>query len=100
MRTECWLEDAALILHVVDCSSPTAREQVWSVMDIVAEVHRESDSHSTPQQILVLNKVDAAAGSVSLEHESWVDIHDTVKPLTTVAMIATLARIMIMLMKI
>lgn len=49
---------AALLLHVVDASSPTAPEQTAHVMKVLAEI----DAESTPQ-ILVLNKGDRLNGS-------------------------------------
>lgn len=47
------LEDASLILHVVDSASPLARQQVWSVQSIIEELMVED----TPQ-VMVLNKCD------------------------------------------
>src|SRR5205085_1800752 len=48
---------AALLLHVVDATSPTAAEQTTHVVKVLGEIGAES----TPQ-ILVLNKSDALQG--------------------------------------
>jgi len=42
------LEDASLVVHVVDGSSPLARQQVWSVQNIIEELMVED----TPQASL------------------------------------------------
>lgn len=47
------LEDAAVILHVVDASSPLSPQQAWSVCKVIEELDRQD----TPQ-VLVLNKID------------------------------------------
>jgi GTP-binding protein HflX len=47
------LEDAALLLHVVDASHPRAREQMASVHQILAELGLE-----TRAALVVMNKVD------------------------------------------
>ena len=52
-RTLDELSDAALVVHVVDASSPLASQQVRSVQGIVDEL----ECTGTPQ-ILVLNKAD------------------------------------------
>lgn len=56
------LEDAAVVLHVVDCASPHAEQQVWSVQQIISEL----GCAGTPQ-ILVLNKADKAGLGADLE---------------------------------
>ena len=48
------LEDATILVHVVDASHPLAKQQIWSVQSIIEELMMED----TPQ-ILVLNKMDA-----------------------------------------
>jgi GTP-binding protein HflX len=48
---------AALLLQVVDLTSPVAAEQTAHVMKVLAEIHAE-----TTPQILVLNKCDTLAG--------------------------------------
>jgi GTP-binding protein HflX len=50
------VNEAALILHVVDASSPTAPEHTAHVLKVLAEI----GAHEVPQ-ILVLNKVDLLA---------------------------------------
>ncbi len=51
------VRQAALLLHVVDLSSPAAQAQTAQVLDVL----REIESEEKPQ-ILVLNKADLAAG--------------------------------------
>jgi len=96
------LEDADLILHVVDSSSALAPQQIGSVVRIVDDVLQSSHSGqpaSTPQ-ILVLNKCDALGVSASmdwrddtarpldLEEEEWAELYEldslTSRPVSTV----------------
>jgi GTP-binding protein HflX len=56
------LEDASIVLHVVDASSPFVSQQIWSVQQIIIELGQQK----TPQ-ILVLNKADKAGVGVSLD---------------------------------
>ena len=68
------LQEASLILHVVDSSSALARQQVWSVQSIIEELEAEG----TPQ-VLVLNKADALNG-LPLNRSEWVGVHERVTP--------------------
>ena len=79
-------EDADVVLHVVDSSSPIGRQQAWSVQQILREVGAEH----TPQ-ILALNKADAvlAATAKLPAPTEWVSLHDTVSPTYAVAISAT-----------
>jgi GTP-binding protein HflX len=64
------LEDASVILHVVDAASEHARQQVWSVQQIILELGQQE----TPQ-ILVLNKADkAGAAGADLEQALSVSL--------------------------
>jgi GTP-binding protein HflX len=54
------VKDAALVLHVVDISAPTAAENVAHVLEVLAEI----DAAEIPQ-ILVMNKADRVEGAVS-----------------------------------
>ncbi len=51
------VSEAALVLHVVDVSSPHAERQIQQVLRVLAEI----GAGSTPQ-LLVLNKIDLAPG--------------------------------------
>ncbi|MFH5229794.1 GTPase HflX [Antrihabitans spumae] len=51
--------DADLLLHVVDGSDPLPDEQIKAVREVVTSVLRETDSPA-PQELLVVNKIDAA----------------------------------------
>uniref|UniRef100_A0A7S4H8F6 Hflx-type G domain-containing protein n=1 Tax=Guillardia theta TaxID=55529 RepID=A0A7S4H8F6_GUITH len=73
------IEDASLILHVVDAASPLAQQQIWSVQNIIEELMLED----TPQ-ILVLNKMDAC-DKEKIESPAWLRIHERVIPECTVA---------------
>jgi len=75
------LEDASLVIHVVDAASPLGKQQVWSVQTIIDECNA-----SSLPQVLVLNKAD-----VSLANEGelpkgreWAQIHEKVIPAHTV----------------
>ena len=68
------LQEASLILHVVDSSSALARQQVWSVQNIIEEL----EADATPQ-VLVLNKADALNG-LPLNRSEWVGVHERVAP--------------------
>jgi len=75
------VEDADLVLHVVDAASELGKQQVWSVQNIISELN----ATETPQ-VLVLNKADLA---LTLTRQlpvadEWADIHDVVKPMHTV----------------
>jgi len=72
------LEDATIVVHVVDASHPLAKQQIWSVQSIIEELMMED----TPQ-ILVLNKMDAyqeATHNMSLDDPEWLRIHPRVIP--------------------
>lgn len=56
------VRQAAMLLHVVDVSSPQAEQQTAQVLDVL----REIEAAGTPQ-ILVLNKLDLAGGGVDPE---------------------------------
>jgi len=92
------LEDASLILHVVDSASPLAQQHISSVVRIVDDVLGASDRPNgqlTPQ-ILVLNKCDALVentsefqkGRVDLNVDDWADLYQldslTTSPAATV----------------
>jgi GTP-binding protein HflX len=77
------LEDASLVLHVVDASHALAKQQIWSVQNIIEELMLED----TPQ-ILVLNKMDSYDESVhnmTIEDPEWLRIHPRVIPECVVA---------------
>ena len=78
------LQDAALVVHVVDASSPLASQQVKSVQGIIHDL----DAHKTPQ-ILVLNKADAVAAdpeaSQRARSTSWESLHEALTPSHVVA---------------
>jgi len=83
------VEDADVVLHVVDAASPLAKQQVWSVQNIIHELN----ASSTPQ-ILVLNKADKY-----LElHNRLPDpaelnkVHDALTPRYTVVTAARLGK--------
>jgi GTP-binding protein HflX len=57
------VKEAALILHVVDASSPAAGEHMTHVSKVLAEI----EAQSIPQ-ILVLNKVDRLPGEAVARH--------------------------------
>ncbi|MFN8637156.1 MAG: GTPase HflX [Chloroflexota bacterium] len=59
------LQDAHLLLHVVDASHPNAREQQQAVQTILEELGLKEKP-----TLLVLNKADLLAGPVDLE-EDW-----------------------------
>ncbi|MBD0323285.1 MAG: GTPase HflX [Aldersonia sp.] len=50
---------ADLLLHVVDGSDAMPTEQIKAVREVITDVLRESDS-PPPQELLVVNKIDAA----------------------------------------
>lgn len=80
------LEDASLVIHVVDASHPLARQQIWSVQNIIEELMMED----TPQ-ILVLNKMDAYdenTHNMTLDATDWLRVHDRVIPECSVAISA------------
>jgi GTP-binding protein HflX len=54
------VKDAALVLHVVDISAPTAPENVAHVLQVLTEI----DAAEIPQ-ILVMNKADRVEGAVA-----------------------------------
>ncbi|KAG8460108.1 hypothetical protein KFE25_014253 [Diacronema lutheri] len=66
------LEDAAVVLHVVDCSSAHAQQQVWSVQQIISEL----GCAGTPQ-ILVLNKADKAGIGAELTQTLATNVEAT-----------------------
>ncbi|KAJ1468696.1 P-loop containing nucleoside triphosphate hydrolase protein, partial [Baffinella frigidus] len=97
------LEDASLVVHVVDSSSPLSRQQVWSVQNIIEElmvedtpqvlppipevqnIIEELTVEDTPPQILVLNKCDqpppeltAPWGKTKAEEEASEDEEEMV----------------------
>jgi len=76
------LEDADLVLHIVDASHPLGKQQVWSVQNIIHEL-----AAGSKPQILVLNKADAVlAQTESLpDGDEWLGIHDQVDPKVSVA---------------
>jgi len=77
------LEDASLVVHVVDASHALAKQQIWSVQNIIEELMMED----TPQ-ILVLNKMDAYDESVhnmTLDDSEWLRVHNRVIPECLVA---------------
>ncbi len=63
------LEDADLLLHVVDVSNPRFEQQIASVEDILSELHL-----SGKRRILVFNKIDRLlpeeAENLSLRHDA------------------------------
>ena len=97
------LQDAALVIHVVDASSPLAASQINAVQEII----EEEGSGATPQ-ILVLNKADAvdtteapcedgiptvaaaarAAFGEDADGAAWGRLHDDVVPAHVVAVSA------------
>ncbi|KAA0023682.1 GTPase HflX [Antrihabitans cavernicola] len=50
---------ADLLLHVVDGADPLPEEQIKAVREVVTDVLRETDTPA-PQELLVVNKIDAA----------------------------------------
>lgn len=50
---------ADLLLHVVDGADPLPEEQIKAVREVVTDVLRETDT-AAPQELLVVNKIDAA----------------------------------------
>jgi len=90
------LEDASIVLHVVDASSAHARQQVASVQQIIAELGCEG----TPQ-VLALNKVDKAQAQLGEDLDELAlaarladsggavaGAHDDVRPCTAVVISA------------
>ena len=59
------VREAALLLHVVDCSSPHAAHQTAHVLEVLREI--EAD-HTT--QLLVLNKVDQLPAAEAADAET------------------------------
>lgn len=77
------LEDASLVVHVVDASHALAKQQIWSVQNIIEELMMED----TPQ-ILVLNKMDAyeeSTHNMTLDDPEWLRVHNRVIPECIVA---------------
>mmetsp|Transcript_38032 Transcript_38032/g.61336 ORF Transcript_38032/g.61336 Transcript_38032/m.61336 type:complete len:472 (+) Transcript_38032:2-1417(+) len=77
------LEDASLVVHVVDAAHPLAKQQIWSVQNIIEELMMED----TPQ-ILVLNKMDAyqeSTHNMTLDDPEWLRVHHRVIPECVVA---------------
>ena len=70
------LSDAAVVVHVVDMSSPLAAAQVQSVQKIIFEL----GAHVTPQ-ILVLNKADAVPARLDTP---WATLSEDVVPVKVV----------------
>jgi len=68
------LEDADVILHVVDSSSGLAPQQISSVVRIVDDVLGAAEGGPTKPQILVLNKCDA------IEETGTADWRDDAPP--------------------
>ena len=53
--------DADLLVHVVDGSDANPLAQIDAVREVIREVQAERDAHPAPE-LLVVNKIDAAAG--------------------------------------
>jgi GTP-binding protein HflX len=66
------VNEAALVLHVVDASAPSAIEHTAHVRKVLAEI-----GAAEIPQILVLNKIDRAAGRLSSEAGGRHDRRDT-----------------------
>mmetsp|Transcript_143677 Transcript_143677/g.264890 ORF Transcript_143677/g.264890 Transcript_143677/m.264890 type:complete len:608 (+) Transcript_143677:2-1825(+) len=73
------ITDAALIVHVVDASSPLATQQVHSVQGILEEFQADE----TPQ-ILVLNKADAVDANINIskavQEIDWANLQPGLTP--------------------
>jgi len=64
------LEDATVVLHVVDISSSTAAQQVGTVMQTLARL--KGFDTETPQ-LLVFNKIDKLEGGIAKELEQTLE---------------------------
>jgi GTPase len=67
------LQDAHLLLHVVDTAHPNAREQQEAVQTILEELGLKDKP-----SLLVLNKADLLTGPVDLAEDWGVDVEDAV----------------------
>jgi GTP-binding protein HflX len=67
------LQDAHLLLHVVDAAHPNAREQQEAVQTILDELGLKDKP-----SLLVLNKADLLTGPVDLAEDWGVDVEDAV----------------------
>eukprot|EP00747_Dinoflagellata_sp_TGD_P187585 gnl/TRDRNA2_/TRDRNA2_45315_c0_seq1.p1 gnl/TRDRNA2_/TRDRNA2_45315_c0~~gnl/TRDRNA2_/TRDRNA2_45315_c0_seq1.p1 ORF type:complete len:615 (+),score=89.24 gnl/TRDRNA2_/TRDRNA2_45315_c0_seq1:56-1900(+) len=79
-------QDADIILHVVDWSSPHSLQQSWSVLELLDE----EGLNETPQ-ILALNKADAvmSSGGPIPPVGLWLDSHEHIRPRYAVDLSAT-----------
>lgn len=79
--------EAALVLHVVDVSSPHAEQQIQQVLRVLAEIGAGSTA-----QLLVLNKVDLAPGGEAQPEAVRRRILDGVESKTETRAVAVSAR--------